>query len=295
MNPIGLNYAYWSSNWDCDPLPFVTRTRSCGFDILEINAQRVVRMTDKERDVLKTAATDAGLSYTYIGGVTPDTDLASEDPTVRKRGIKLLTEQAQAVSRTGGSLLSGVLYSSWSQRLPAGKDRKTLTDNSVGAMKEAVKAAEDCGVIFGLEVVNRLEHYMMNTAEQGVAFVERVASPCCKLLLDTFHMNIEEDNLREAIIKAGKWLAHFHVGETNRRPPGRGRIPWPEVFMALREIEFQGPIVMEPFIIPDGDALREMPVYRDLLGDNDPDKEASRSLRFLRSEMQKYGSPAVSV
>ena len=295
MNPIGLNYAYWSPTWDCDPLPFVTRTRSCGFDILEINAQRVVRMTDKERDVLKTAATDAGLSYTYIGGVTPDTDLASEDPTVRKRGIKLLTEQAQAVSRTGGSLLSGVLYSSWSQRLPADKDLKTLTDNSVGAMKEAVKAAEDCGVIFGLEVVNRFEHYMMNTAEQGVAFVERVASPCCKLLLDTFHMNIEEDNLREAIVKAGKWLAHFHVGETNRRPPGRGRIPWPEVFMALREIEFQGPIVMEPFIIPDGDALREMPVYRDLLGDNDPDKEASRSLRFLRSEMQKYGSPAVSV
>jgi len=288
MNPIGLNYAYWSPTWDCDPLPFVTRTRSCGFDILEINAQRVVRMTDKERDVLKTAATDAGLSYTYIGGVTPDTDLASEDPTVRKRGIKLLTEQAQAVSRTGGSLLSGVLYSSWSQRLPAGKDLKTLTDNSVGAMKEAVKAAEDCGVIFGLEVVNRFEHYMMNTAEQGVAFVERVASPCCKLLLDTFHMNIEEDNLREAIVKAGKWLAHFHVGEANRRPPGRGRIPWPEVFMALREIEFQGPIVMEPFIIPDGDALREMPVYRDLLGDNDPDKEASRSLRFLRSEMQKY-------
>ena len=295
MNPIGLNYAYWSPTWDCDPLPFVTRTRSCGFDILEINAQRVVRMTNKERDVLKTAATDAGLSYTYIGGVTPDTDLASEDPTVRKRGIKLLTEQAQAVSRTGGSLLSGVLYSSWSQRLPAGKDLKTLTDNSVGAMKEAVKAAEDCEVIFGLEVVNRFEHYMMNTAEQGVAFVERVASPCCKLLLDTFHMNIEEDNLREAIVKAGKWLAHFHVGEANRRPPGRGRIPWPEVFMALREIEFQGPIVMEPFIIPDGDALREMPVYRDLLGDNDPDKEASRSLRFLRSEMQKYGSPAVSV
>jgi len=295
MNPIGLNYAYWSPTWDCDPLPFVTRTRSCGFDILEINAQRVVRMTDKERDVLKTAATDAGLSYTYIGGVTPDTDLASEDPTVRQQGIKLLTEQAQAVSRTGGSLLSGVLYSSWSQRLPADKDLKTLTDNSVGAMKEAVKAAEDCGVIFGLEVVNRFEHYMMNTAEQGVAFVKRVASPCCKLLLDTFHMNIEEDNLREAIVKAGKWLAHFHVGETNRRPPGRGRIPWPEVFMALREIEFQGPIVMEPFIIPDGDALREMPVYRDLLGDNDPDKEASRSLRFLRSEMQKYGSPAVSV
>jgi D-psicose/D-tagatose/L-ribulose 3-epimerase len=244
-------------------------------------------MTDKERNVLKAAAKDAGLSYTYIGGVTPDTDLASEDRIVRKRGIKFLEEQAQAVSDMGGSLLSGVLYSSWCQRLPVGKDRKALTDYSVEAMREAIKAAEGCGVIFGLEVVNRFEHYMMNTAEEGVAFVEQVNSPCCKLLLDTFHMNIEEDNLREAIVKAGKWLAHFHVGETNRRPPGRGRIPWPEVVAALHEIEFQGPIVIEPFITPDGDALRDMPVYRDLLGDAKLDEEASRSLVFLRSALKE--------
>ena len=288
MNPIGLNYAYWNPTWSSNPLPFVSRTRLCGFDILEINAQRVLSMTDKERNVLKAAAKDAGLSYTYIGGVTPDTDLASEDRAVRERGIIFLEEQAQAVSDMGGSLLSGVLYSSWCQRLPPGKDRRALTDYSVEAMREAIKAAEDRGVIFGLEVVNRFEHYMMNTAEEGVAFVEQVDSPCCKLLLDTFHMNIEEDNLREAIVKAGKWLAHFHVGETNRRPPGRGRIPWPEVIAALHEIEFQGPIVIEPFITPDGDALREMPVYRDLLGDAKLDEEASRSLGFLRSALKRH-------
>jgi D-psicose/D-tagatose/L-ribulose 3-epimerase len=243
-------------------------------------------MNDKERDALRAAAKEAGISYTFIGGVTPETDLASEESCTRKRGIKFLEEQARAVRGLGGSLLSGVLYSSWSQRLPPGKDRRTLTDYSIEAMQEAIKTAEECGVIFGLEVVNRFEHYMMNTAAEGVAFVERVGSPCCKLLLDTFHMNIEEDNLNEAIVKAGKWLAHFHVGETNRRPPGRGRIPWPEVFAALQEIEFKGPIVMEPFITPDGDALREMPVYRDLLGDAKLDEEASRSLGFLRSVLK---------
>jgi len=288
MNPIGLNYAYWNPRWDADPLPFVGLTRSCGFDILEINAQNILRMTDKERDVLKAAGKDASLSYTYIGGVTPDTDLASEDRTIRKQGIKFLSDQAQAVSKMGGSLLSGVLHSSWGQRLPLGKDRRALTDHSVEAMREAIKAAEDCGVIFGLEVVNRFEHYMINTAADGVSFVERVGSPSCKLLLDTFHMNIEEDNLRDAIVQAGKWLAHFHVGETNRRPPGRGRIPWPEVFAALDEIKFQGPIVMEPFITPEGDALREMPVYRDLLGDEKLDEEASRSLKFLQSTLKNY-------
>jgi D-psicose/D-tagatose/L-ribulose 3-epimerase len=98
----------------------------------------------------------------------------------------------------GGSLLGGVLYSSWSQRLPAGKDRRVLTDYSVQAMREAIKTAEDCGVIFCPEVVNRFEHYMINTAEEGVAFAQRIDSPSFRLHLDTFHMNIEEENVRDA-------------------------------------------------------------------------------------------------
>jgi D-psicose/D-tagatose/L-ribulose 3-epimerase len=155
-------------------------------------------------------------------------------------------------------------------------------------MSEAIKTAEDNGVIFGLEVVNRFEHYMINTAEEGIAFARRVNSPCCKLLLDTFHMNIEEDDFRDAIAKAENWLAHFHVGETNRRPPGRGKIPWREVFGALQDIGYEGPIVMEPFITSDGDALREMWIYRDLLTGSTLDEEASRSLQFVRSELKRY-------
>jgi D-psicose/D-tagatose/L-ribulose 3-epimerase len=288
MNPLGISYAYWDPNWHTDALPFVSRTRACGFDILEINAQRVMRMNDKERESLVIAAKEADISYTFIGGVTPDTDLASEDPVIRKRGIRFLQDQTLAVKSLGGSLLSGVLHSSWSQRLPLGKDRRLLTDYSVEAMAEAIKTAEDNGIIFGLEIVNRFEHYMINTAEEGIAFARRVNSPCCKLLLDTFHMNIEEDDFRDAIVKAGRWLAHFHVGETNRRPPGRGKIPWREVFGALQEIGYEGPIVMEPFITSDGDALREMWIYRDLLTGGTLDEEASRSLQFVRSELKIY-------
>jgi len=245
-------------------------------------------MNDKERKSLAIAAKEADISYTFIGGVTPDTDLASEHPVIRKRGIRFLQDQTLAVKSLGGSLLSGVLHSSWSQRLPLGKDRRLLTDYSVEAMSEAIKTAEDNGVIFGLEIVNRFEHYMINTAEEGITFAQRVNSPCCKLLLDTFHMNIEEDDFRDAIVKARNWLAHFHVGETNRRPPGRGKIPWREVFGALQEIGYEGPIVMEPFITSEGDALREMWIYRDLLTCGTLDEEASRSVQFVRSELKIY-------
>jgi len=95
---------------------------------------------------------------------------------------------------------------------------------AVEGVREAIKVAEDCGVVFCVEVVNRFEQFMMNTAAEGIAFAERVGSPNCKLLLDTFHMNIEEDSLRGSIVEAGSWLGHFHLGETNRRPPGRGRM-----------------------------------------------------------------------
>jgi D-psicose/D-tagatose/L-ribulose 3-epimerase len=169
-------------------MPLVSRTRLCGFDILEINAQKIIRMSNKEREALRAEGEKAGLFFTYIGGVTPDTDLASEDAEIRKGGIKFLEEQARAVRSMGGSLLGGVLYSSWSQRLPAGKDRRVLTDYSVEAMREAIKTAEDCGVIFCLEVVNRFEHFMLNAAAEGVAFVERINSPSCRLHLDTFHI-----------------------------------------------------------------------------------------------------------
>jgi D-psicose/D-tagatose/L-ribulose 3-epimerase len=129
----------------------------------------------------------------------------------------------------------------------------------------------------------------MNTAAEGIAFAEQVGSPNCKVLLDTFHMNIEEDSLSGSILQAGTWLGHFHIGEANRRPPGRGRIPWGEIFGALRQINYQGGIVMEPFLIPGGEVGRDISVFRDLLGTGDLDKEAARSVEFVRSELKKLG------
>jgi D-psicose/D-tagatose/L-ribulose 3-epimerase len=70
-------------------------------------------------------------------------------------------------------------------------------------------------------VVNRFEQYLLNTAEEGVAFIKRVGSPNLKLLLDTFYMNIEEDNISKALTLTGDQLGHFHIGETNRKTPGR--------------------------------------------------------------------------
>jgi len=282
-----MHYGYWTQYWGSEPLQFVKRAKKCGFDILEVNAPKVTRMSDAERDVLKGAIAEAGLSLTYSIGMTADMDLVSEDTATRQKGIAFLQQVARAMKHMGGTVLAGINYSSWPRKLLPDEDKQILTDRAIEGVREAIKAAEDNDVIFCVEVVNRFEQFIMNTAAEGIAFAERVGSPNCKILLDTFHMNIEEDSLRGSIVEAGNWLGHFHLGETNRRPPGRGRIPWPEIFGALREINYQGAVVMEPFLLPGGEVGRDISVYRDLLGSADLDEEATRSVQFVRSEQKK--------
>ena len=285
-----MHYGYWTQYWGSEPLQFVQRAKKCGFDILEVNAPKVTLMSDAERDVLRGAVADSGLSLTYSIGMTADMDLASEDAGIRQKGIAFLQKVARAMKYMGGTILAGINYSSWPRKLLPGEDKQILIDRAIKGVREAIKAAEDNDVIFCVEVVNRFEQFIMNTAAEGIAFAEKVGSPNCKILLDTFHMNIEEDSLRGSIVETGNWLGHFHLGETNRRPPGRGRIPWPEIFGALREINYQGAVVMEPFLLPGGEVGRDISVYRDLLGSADLDEEAARSARFVQSEQSRQAA-----
>jgi len=287
MNPIGIHFGYWTQYWSSDPLDFVARAKKCGFDVLEVNAPKVTLMSNSDRDKLKAAAADAGLTLTYSIGMTADMDLVSENPTVRNKGITFLQEVSKAMGYMGGQVMAGINYSSWPRKLLPGEDKRKLTERAIAGVKEAIKTAEDNDVLFCVEVVNRFEQFIMNTAEEGVAFAERVGSPNCKVLLDTFHMNIEEDSFRGSILTGGKWLGHFHLGECNRRPPGQGRLPWPEIFGALREINYEGAVVMEPFLLPGGDVGRDISVFRDLLGNGDLDEQATRSVEFVRGELKK--------
>jgi D-psicose/D-tagatose/L-ribulose 3-epimerase len=290
MNPIGIHYGYWTQYWDSEPIQFVKRAQKCGFDVLEVNAPKITRMSDTERDALKVAAADAGLGLTYSIGMKDDMDLVSENAATRKKGVAFLQDVARAMKYLGGTVMAGINYSSWPRKLLPSEDKQILTERAVDGVREAIKTSEDCGVIFCVEVVNRFEQFIMNTAAEGIAFAERVGSPNCKILLDTFHMNIEEDSLSGSIVEAAAWLGHFHLGEPNRRPPGRGRMPWPEILGALREINYQGAVVMEPFLVPGGEVGRDISVYRDLLGSDDLDQEAARSVQFVRLEQKKVAS-----
>lgn len=108
----------------------------------------------------------------------------------------------------------------------------------------------------------------MNTAKEAIAYAEAVGSPNAKILLDAYHMNIEEDSFEDAILSACEknLLGHFHVGESNRRMPGTGKthIPWQEILGALYKGGYTGYITMEPFILTNIPNALNVCLWRDL-------------------------------
>ena len=178
MNPIGIHYGYWTQNWASEPVQFVKKAQECGFDILEVNAPKIARMTDAERAVLKAAATDAGLGLTYSIGLSADMDLVSPDVATRKKGIAFLQDISRAMKQMGGTVMAGVNYSSWPRKLAPGEDKRVLTDLAIEGVREAVKAAEDCNVLFCIEVLNRFEHFVAVIAQVHLVHQDRnLANP----------------------------------------------------------------------------------------------------------------------
>lgn len=285
MNKIGIYYAYWTPTWDADFVPYVSKVKRLGFDVLEVNAGTVALMSERQQGRLRSVAEKEGIELTYCIGLTKKYDLASPNARVRKAGITFLRRIAKTMRVMGHKQLGGIIYSSWPGKLPFGEDKRRYLDRSILSMREAIKTAEDCNVFFNVEVVNRFEQFILNTAAEAVVYTQRVESDHCRILLDTFHLNIEEESIGGAIATAGRKLGHFHLGETDRRPPGRGRMPWDEIFGALRKIGYAGAMTMEPFVTPGGEVGRDISLYRDLGRGRDPDREASRAARFVRRHL----------
>ena len=291
MNKIGVHFGYFNRDWNTDFIKRIEQVKRIGLDILEVAPAPLLALTKQQRDEIAAAAKANDIELTFSVGLGADQDLASEDEAVRKNGIKFTTDTFQIMSEMGGKTYSGVDIAAWNKTFTEGvTDKSAAWERSVSAVKEIMKAAEDKGITFAVEVVNRYESSLVNTAEEAVKYVDEVGSPNCKILLDTYHMNIEEDSFAGAIRLVGNRLGHFHVGESNRRPPCKnGKMPWDEITGALKEVNYQGAIVMEPFIKMGGEVGRDIKVWRDIskgASEKEMEQLLADAATMLRGKMQ---------
>ena len=292
MNKLGIFMNFWEKNWNADHKKYILKASKLGFDVLEFQAQPLLDMDDDYLRELKKTADDNNIELTYSLGLDKAYDISSDDIAVRERGIEYLTNIMKKVSVMDGKLISGVSYAGWGVPSNPDIDKKRLAQNSIDSMKKLMKTAEQLDVFYAVEAVNRFEGVVLNTAKEAVDYVDAVGSKNIGILLDTYHMNIEEASIGNAIRTAGDKLIGFHVGENNRSVPGRGHLDWDEIFCALKDIDYKGRIVAEPFVVTGGEVGRDIYVWRNLIENTDEtslDNEALYMIDFEKKMMKKWG------
>ncbi len=288
MNRFGIVHNYWGTDFTASPEEYcnrIERASAIGFDLLTVQQDVPFLFSKDQKKKLLDTAEREGVMLNYSGGFGPDSDICSESADARKKGTAHIQGLARLISEMQeGAEFAGAITGVFRDTL-AGREKESCWEHSVNCMREGMVAAEDHGIIFSLEVLNRFEHFLINTCEDALRYVDEVGSPNLKILLDTYHMNIEEDSLGDAIVKAGDKLGLFHIGENNRRPPGYGHIPWDEVVRALKQIDYQGDTVMEPVVLAGGATGGPLAIWRDLAEVENLDDDARKGLEFYKSKL----------
>ncbi len=296
-NRLGVYYAFLTDSDTVDWRDFMRRASVAGCETAELSALKLAGESRAERDSIAALAGGLGLRLDLATALSPEFDVSSADESTRRRGIDFLKRNVELASRMGAAKLCGMLYGVH-KCFPAGaaRLRETLLENSAASLREVALSAHAHGVRLCIEAVNRFESPMINTAEEAVQFVRRIDSPAVGVHLDTFHMNIEEDDLAEAIQLAGPYLAHVHVCENNRKLPGRGHLHWGDILKALRKADYRDDIVIEALPFPYGSVSDRLNIWRRLI-DEDADRELLTAVEYLRGilrEQDAGGTPAAA-
>lgn len=294
MNKLGLFVNFWEKNWECDLAKYITKIGDFGYDIVEFQAQALLNMDKTRMDELKKLAADKNVELTYSLGLSPQYDVSSADESIRRGGIEYLKNIVERVGYMDGRIISGVSYAGWGCVMPKDDlsgNKQPIVERSIASMKEIAKTAEGYGVTYCVEVVNRFEGCVLNTAKEAVDYVKKVDAPNVGILLDTYHMNIEEDSFTEAIHTAAPYLKGMHFGDNNRRCPGSGHINFDEIVGALADIGYKEQIVTELFVQAGGEVARDCFVWRNLEDDVSEaslDQKARDLLTYERDLLNRH-------
>jgi D-psicose/D-tagatose/L-ribulose 3-epimerase len=246
MKPkIGVDSFIWSENFSEKDIWIIPKAKELGFAAIDISISHPESFpTEKVLKEVKKTGIEAVTTHTLHKG----TNIISADPKVRKKGVEMLKLMVDINEALGSKIMGGVIYAGWG--CLSGKPRSKDEWNwSVDSMKEVGEYGKKVkGLSICVEPVNRFETHFLNIASDAVQYCKDVGTGNMKVHLDCFHMIREETSFRGAVETCGKqYLGYVHVCENNRGIPGTGLVPWKEFFTAVKEIGYDGPMVIESF------------------------------------------------
>ncbi len=277
---FGMNLLLWSGEINEAMLPTLEMLKKLGYDGVEVPLFNL----DLDYAAWGKKLNNLGLERTAVTIRTVGNNPISADVAERKQGIELTNKTLDCCAALGATHLVGPYHSAIGHFSGAGptKDEWKWGVESIRAVAEY---AGKVGVTLGVECLNRFETYLLNSHADSAKFAREVNHPHCKAMYDTFHANIEEKSIPDAIRACADVLCHVHISENDRSTPGKGNIRWGQNFDTLKEVGYDGWLMIEAFGLALPEIAAATKIWRKMY--DSEQQLATDGLAFMKAEYAK--------
>ncbi|NHE58612.1 sugar phosphate isomerase/epimerase family protein [Cyclobacterium plantarum] len=276
---LGVTTWLWTSPFGSESVSLFPKIRKMGYDAVEIPVEDPLLI---DTGIVKKALADNGLKPIICGAFGPGRDLTHEDPSFHKTSFDYIQQCLHISAELGASFVAGPMYSAVGKaRLVSPEQKKIEWDRAVSNLYKVCQMAESAGQEIALEALNRFETDLINTTADLMRLIADINHPAAKVLLDGFHMNIEEPDIEKAIEQAGDKLIHVQVSENYRGTPGTGQTRWDAYKRGLEKANYSGTVTIESFTPEIKELAGAVCIWRPLA--ESQDAFAADGYKFLKS------------
>lgn len=242
---IGVSTWVWTSPFSLDTLTLFPKIKAMGFDVVEIPIEYPDLIPIRW---VKQALHDHGLSAVVCGAFGPNRDFTNPSKEVQQECRNYIKRCFDFCEEWGSGFLAGPMYAAVGKfQENTESARLTAWRRTVENLHQICEEASSRNLSLAIEPLNRFESDLVNTTADVNRLIRDINHPAAKIMLDSFHMMIEETDLARAIEEAGDRLIHLQVSDSHRGIPGSGLTPWTEIRKGLDLINYQGTVSIESF------------------------------------------------
>ena len=279
---IGMNLLLYTTAPDEKMFPIAEKLKGMGYDGLEwplmsCNLETATKIGKFNKET--------GLEATTVAVFGEGNNPISDNAADRESALNTVKQYLDYTRAIGGNILCGPLTQTLGLFSGTGPTEVEHA-RAVEFLKAAGDYAKTVGVTISLEWLNRFEQYFINTSAQVKKVLKDVNHSNVKTMFDSFHANIEEANMRDAINLLGADCVHVHISENNRGIPGSSKnIPWDDIFAGLKDIKYDGWLTIEAFgqFLPDLAAAAR--IWRPIF--TDPEVLSRDGIAFIKKQLGK--------
>ena len=277
---FGMNLLLWTGELNEGLKPVLSSLKGMGYDGVELPLFNV----DLDYAAWGRHLDQLGLERTAVTVRGEADNPISPDAAVRAVGVANTKKALDCCATSGATHLVGPYHSAlgvFSGQGPTADEWKWGVDS----MRQVAEYAGSVGVTLGVECLNRFETYLLNTHADAARFVKDVDHPNCRMMYDTFHANIEEKSIAGAIRSCADVCCHVHISENDRSTPGTGNVRWAENFDTLKEVGYDGWLMIEAFGLALPELVAATKIWRRMY--QSEEQLARDGLAFMKAEYAK--------